>query len=145
MKRRSGCLMKIVSGGLITAVIFSLVAHTAFANDAKQYNRYLEKQESHIESFYKYLEKQPVKKIEKYIKYMNLAQQYVNEQQYDQAIAAYEIAIEAESGKPEAYIALADLYVQMGDYESAVAVLSRGIDQTESEELTDYLDELQNL
>lgn len=137
--------MKIVSGGLLTAVIFSLAAYTAFANDAKQYDRYLEKQESHIESFYKYLEKQPVKKIKKYIKYMNLAQQYADEQQYDQAIAAYETAIEAESGKPEAYIALADLYVQMGDYESAVAVLSRGIDQTESEELIDYLEELQNL
>ncbi|MBD5534022.1 MAG: tetratricopeptide repeat protein [Lachnospiraceae bacterium] len=144
MKRRSGCLMKIVSGGLITAVIFNFTAHTAFANDAKQYDRYFEKQESHIESFYKYLEKQPVKRIKKYVKYMDLAQQYANELQYDQAIAAYETAIGSESAKPEAYIALADLYVQMGDYESAVAVLSSGIDRTESEELIDYL-ELQNL
>ena len=145
MKRRSGCLMKIVSGGLITAVIFNFTAHTAFANDAKQYDRYFEKQESHIESFYKYLEKQPVKRIKKYVKYMDLAQQYANELQYDQAIAAYETAIGSESAKPEAYIALADLYVQMGDYESAVAVLSSGIDRTESEELIDYLEELQNL
>lgn len=145
MRRQSGCLMKIMSGGLITAVTFSLAAHTAFANDAKQYDRYLEKQGPHIERFYKYLEKQPVKRIKMYDKYMNLAQQYVNELLYDQAIAAYETAIEAESGKPEAYIALADIYVQMGDYESAVAVLSHGIDQTESEELIDYLEELQNL
>ena len=76
---------------------------------------------------------------------MDLAQQYANELQYDQAIAAYETAIGSESAKPEAYIALADLYVQMGDYESAVAVLSSGIDRTESEELIDYLEELQNL
>ncbi len=137
--------MKIVYGGLITAVIFNFTAHTAFANDAKQYDRNLQKQESHTESVYKYLEKQPVKRIKKYDKYMNLAQQYVNKRQYDQAIAAYETAIEAESGKPEVYIALADLYVQMGDYESAVAVLSSGIDRTESEELIDYLEELQNL
>ena len=78
----------------------------------------------------------------KYQKHVEAAQQYLDELQYEQAIAEYELAIEIEPNNMEAYQALAELYVQMEDYGSAVAVLNRGIEQTESEELADYLEEV---
>lgn len=79
----------------------------------------------------------------KYQKHMEAAQKYLDELQYEQAIAEYELAIEIEPNNIEAYQALAELYVQMEDYDSAVAVLNRGIEQTESEKIANYLEEVQ--
>lgn len=78
-----------------------------------------------------------------YQKHMELAQQYLDELQYEQAIAEYELAIGIEPKNMEAYQALAELYVEMDDYESAVTVLNRGLEQTDGEELADYLAEVQ--
>ena len=79
----------------------------------------------------------------KYQKHMEAAQQYLDELQYEQAIAEYELAIEIEPKNPEAYQALAELYVQIEDYESAIMVLERGLEQIESRELGDYLEDVQ--
>ena len=79
----------------------------------------------------------------KYQKHMEVAQKYLEALQYEQAIAEYELAIEIEPNNIEAYQALAELYVQMEDYESAIAVLNQGIEQTDSRRLVNYLEEVQ--
>ncbi len=66
----------------------------------------------------------------------------MDELQYEQAIAEYRAAIEIEPNNAEAYLALAEVYVQTGDYESAIAVLEQGIEQTDSEELSGYIEEV---
>ena len=47
----------------------------------------------------------------------------MDELNYEKAIAELELAIEIEPNNAEAYIALAEVYVEMGDYEEAVAIL----------------------
>ncbi len=71
----------------------------------------------------------------KYSKHMESAQRYMDELQYEQAIAEYKAAIEIEPNNVGAYRALAELYVQMRDYEAAITVLNQGIEQTGAEEL----------
>lgn len=70
-----------------------------------------------------------------YNSHMELAQQYFDNLQYEQAIAEYKAAIEIEPNSKEAYLALAGIYVQQGDYEAALAILNQGLEQTEAEEL----------
>ncbi len=79
--------------------------------------------------------------VRNYARHMESAQRYMDELQYEQAIAEYKAAIEIEPNNAEAYQALAGLYVQMGDYESAIAVLNQGIEQTGSEELSECREE----
>lgn len=78
----------------------------------------------------------------KYQKHMEAAQQYMDELQYEQAIAEYELAIEIEPNNAKAYKKLAELYVEIEDYESAIAVLNHGIEQTDSKRLSHYLEEV---
>lgn len=73
-------------------------------------------------------------------KHMDLAQHYMDELQYEQAVAEYQAAIAAEPDNTEAYQALAEIYTAMGDYESALDVLDRGVAQTDSKELEIYKD-----
>ncbi|MCM1538414.1 MAG: tetratricopeptide repeat protein [bacterium] len=77
-----------------------------------------------------------------YAKHMESAQRYIDELEYEQAIAEYRAAIEIGPNNVEAYRALAELYVQTGDYESAIATLNQGIEQTSSEELAICRDEV---
>ena len=79
----------------------------------------------------------------KYQKHMEAAQQYLDELQYEQAIAEYELAIEIEPNNASAYKKLAELYVEIEDYESAIAVLNQGIEQTDSRRLVNYLEKVQ--
>lgn len=79
----------------------------------------------------------------KYANHMESAQRYMDELQYEQAIAEYKAAIEIEPNNVEAYQALAGLYVQTGDYESAIAILNQGMEQTGSEELAEYIEKVQ--
>lgn len=70
-----------------------------------------------------------------YRKHMDMAQRYMDELQYEQAVAEYEAAIAIDPNNAEAYQALAELYIKTGDYESAEEILNRGIEQTGAEEL----------
>lgn len=79
----------------------------------------------------------------KYQKHMEAAQRYLDELQYEQAIAEYELAIAIEPNNESAYKKLAELYVEIEDYESAIVVLNQGIEQTDSKRLSHYLEEVQ--
>lgn len=80
-----------------------------------------------------------------YDRHMELAQRYLDDLQYEQAIAEYKAAIEIEPNNKEAYLALADIYVQQEDYEAAMDILSHGWEQTEAEEITVCLEKIQTI
>ncbi len=81
----------------------------------------------------------------KFDRHMEMAVRYVEGLEYERAIAEYESAIEIDPNNIKSYQALAELYVQAGDYESATEILNRGIERTESGELLEYLEEVQNV
>ena len=78
-----------------------------------------------------------------YSSHMELAQQYLDELNYELAIAEYEAAIAIDPNNAEAYLALAEVYVQLEDYVAAVEVLERGIAQTSNADLAAYLEKIQ--
>ena len=79
----------------------------------------------------------------KYDKQLSLGQRYLDELDYEQAIAAYRAAIEIDPKQPDAYAGLANTYIAMEDYESAREVLLEGIDATDSDMLKEMLKELE--
>ena len=77
-----------------------------------------------------------------YEKQLALGYKYLEEGKYEEAILAFNKAIEIAPKKYEAYLALSDTYVAMGDFESARKVLEQGIEATGSKKLKDALSKL---
>lgn len=73
---------------------------------------------------------------------LSLGNRYLDEMEYEQAIAAFEEAIEIAPNKPDPYIALAEVYMEMGDYDKAIEVLMEGLEETGSSKIEDYLAEV---
>ena len=73
---------------------------------------------------------------------LNLGNSYMDELDYEAAIAAYEEAIRIEPKSEEAYIALANAYIEQGEYEKAIEVLDEGYAQTEATAISDKRDEV---
>lgn len=71
-----------------------------------------------------------------------LGDRYLSELEYEDAIAEFKSAIEIDPKAENAYMGLADAYIGLGDYESAVEALKTGIEETDSEWLTEYLAEI---
>lgn len=71
----------------------------------------------------------------RYAHQLSLGQRYFDELDYDKAIAAYRAAIEIDPKNPDAYEALAELYLEMEETEEALEVLTEGIDETGDEKL----------
>lgn len=74
---------------------------------------------------------------------MNTGNRYLDDMEYEEAIAAFEAAITIDPSEEKAYIGLADAYVGLGDYEAAVRALQEGIRETGSDALWDYLQRVQ--
>ena len=75
----------------------------------------------------------------RYERQLSLGNKYLDEMDYERAIASYEAAIEIDPKNPEAYKALAELYIAMNDTESAAAVLQTGINETGDDVLNTLL------
>lgn len=71
-----------------------------------------------------------------------MAQRYLDELQYEQAIAEYEAAISIDPKNKDAYLGLAEVYVTMGDIEKALEVLEEGYEKTESVRIAARQEEL---
>jgi len=71
---------------------------------------------------------------------LELAQNYLIEEDYEQAVAAFEAAIEIDPKNAEAYLGIAGVYVEMDDLANAVEILERGAKRTESVEVLDMLE-----
>ena len=61
----------------------------------------------------------------------DLGVRYLSEGNYEEAILAFEAAIEIDPKAPGAYLALANAYVGQGDYENAGSVLTRALESVE--------------
>lgn len=77
-----------------------------------------------------------------YQKQLSLGNKFMDELDYDQAIAAYRAAIEIDPKNPDAYKALAELYIEMNDLEAAMAILDEGINATGDDTLIKMLEDL---
>lgn len=73
---------------------------------------------------------------------LDLAKRCLSELDYGSAITAYEAAIVINPKAEDAYIGLANAYIGLGDYEAAIDALVRGIAESDSEMLTEYLAEV---
>ena len=73
----------------------------------------------------------------------DLGMKYLSEGNYQEAIIAFTAAIEIDPKRPDAYLKAAEAYVASGDSESAIAILTRGVDATGDAGLSDYLEKLQ--
>ncbi len=77
----------------------------------------------------------------KYDRQLSLGQRHLDELDYDRAIAAYRAAIEIDPKKPDAYEAMAEVYMEMEEPEKAMEVLQEGIDETGDKKLEKLLAE----
>ncbi len=75
---------------------------------------------------------------------LELGNKYLNELDYEQAIVAYEVAIEIDPMSVDAYIGLADAYIGQGDIGKAILTLEQGYEATGSQLVLDKLNELLN-
>ena len=71
---------------------------------------------------------------------LELAQRYLLEEDYEQAIAAFEIIIEIDPKNVDAYLGLAEAYVSADELGNAVRTLEKAAEQTDSEEVLDMLE-----
>ena len=69
----------------------------------------------------------------------DLGVRYLSEGNYQEAILAFNAAIEIDPKRPEAYLGLADAYEASGDKDSAQTALERGLEETEDDEIRSRL------
>lgn len=74
-----------------------------------------------------------------YREHLELGSRYLEELEYEQAIVELRAAIEIEPNDSEAYLILSEVYVAMGDYENAIAVLEEGYAATGDEFFTERM------
>lgn len=80
----------------------------------------------------------------RYNRQLKLGSKYLEENNYEQAAIHFSEAIEIEPKEPEAYLLLADTYIEQEKYEEALDTLNTGsflTDSTEIEEKIDYVNE----
>lgn len=78
-------------------------------------------------------------------KQYDLGVKYLSDGNYEEAIIAFSAAIEIDEKQPETYIALADVYVQQGDYEKALEILQQGLEKTgNNADIAAKLDQVKN-
>lgn len=63
-------------------------------------------------------------------KQLNQVQRYLLEMNYEEAVVAFNQAIEIDSRSEDAYLGLADAYLGLGDEEAALAALQAGCEAT---------------
>ncbi len=74
----------------------------------------------------------PSVKVDKCI---NQAKQYEEMQDYENAIASYEEALEIESATVKTYRYMANLYLDMEDYQGAEEILQKGVEETKDSQI----------
>ena len=73
------------------------------------------------------------------------AQHFLDDLDYEQAIVAYEAAIEIDPMSVEAYLGLAEVYEQQGNYERALEVLQLGYEKTQSDNILQEINRIESL
>ncbi len=73
----------------------------------------------------------------------DLGIRYLEEGNYEEAIIAFNAAIEIDPKRPETYIGLADAYTALGDTEAAKKALEDGLAATEDDSIRAQLEQLE--
>lgn len=79
------------------------------------------------------------KKEDRYYEQMQAAKRYLSEENYEKVISAYEMAIELKPEDPDAYIGLAEYYLEEGEYYEAKSVARTGLIKTNNKRLQDLI------
>ena len=66
---------------------------------------------------------------------LQLAERYLNEQNYEQAIIEYQKVLEIEPMNVAAYLGLADAYIGKGEPDKAISALRDGLEQTKDDKI----------
>ena len=80
-----------------------------------------------------------------YKKAIDTGDRYLSDMDYDNAILAYEEAVELDPKRKEAYLGLADAYIGLTDYDKALDVLKLGYKQTQDDEIKEKMEEVQKM
>ena len=75
---------------------------------------------------------------------LDLGMRYLEEMDYENAVLSFNKAIEIDPRQAESYLGLADVYIMMGDYETAMEVLQQGYDATGSDLLKNKLEDMRS-
>ena len=75
-------------------------------------------------------------KEDKYYEQLKTAQNYMADMDYDKVIEAYKAAIDLQPDNAQAYMELAEVYIEMGDYHEASYTAELGYLKTKDEKLT---------
>jgi len=70
-----------------------------------------------------------------YDKQIKLAYKFLNDGNYEEAILAFNKAIDIEPKRYEAYLGLSDVYIEKGDYDKAIEILQKGLSATGGNEV----------
>ena len=73
---------------------------------------------------------------------IQIAERYLSEKNYEQAIIEFEKILEIEPMNVEAYLGLADAYIGKGDTDKALEILRKGLEQTGDARIQAKIDEL---
>jgi len=76
---------------------------------------------------------------------LDLGNKYLSEMDYEQAIVAYEAAVEIDPMSVEAYLGLASVYEAQGEYEKAISILQEGFDRTGNKILLEELERIKQI
>ena len=66
---------------------------------------------------------------------IELAERYLSEQNYEQAVAEYENVLEIDPTNVDVYLGLAEIYEKTGDTDKAVEILEQGVEKTNADRL----------
>ncbi len=80
----------------------------------------------------------PAGKVKRQIK---LAEKYLTEMNYEQALIAYSEAIKIDPKCEQAYLAMADIYIKQGEAEKAIAILEEGQKNIQTDAMTEKIEE----
>ena len=74
----------------------------------------------------------------------DLGMRCLNEGNYQEAVIAFEAAIEIDAKRPEAYLGAAEAYIAADDIDAAIAILEKGYAATNDDTLKKRLDEIKS-
>ena len=69
----------------------------------------------------------------------DLGVRYLSEGNYEEAVIAFTAAIEIDPKRPEAYLRLADVYIEQGHFDDAKTILEAGYEVTADEDIKERL------
>lgn len=75
---------------------------------------------------------------------LELGQKYLEEMKYEEAVVAFNNAIEIDPMNADAYLGLAEVYIRTGDFDTAYEYAAKGYEMTGDERLKEKMDMIES-